>query len=232
MKGNSKKFTIIFISLAIFAFICTTGFVLAQETQPTRGLTYIPLEPLPGDETGASASDLPTYLTTLFRIILGVAALIAVIQITYGGFEYMGSSLITSKEEGKERIKEALIGLFLAMGAWLILYTVNPATLEFKFTPKPVPQQVRTPQNEPVTARFVKERFCFADSSVSVDDIQPIGTYGQYFYTVGVSSSKDTARLACHQASPTNRNRGPATNNCPGAAEEAVYCTDLGRVQN
>ncbi|MEI8175100.1 MAG: hypothetical protein WCG28_04080, partial [bacterium] len=41
----------------------------------------------------------------------------------------MTSELISSKEAGKESIRNALLGLLLALGAWLILNTLNPDLL-------------------------------------------------------------------------------------------------------
>jgi hypothetical protein len=47
-----------------------------------------------------------------------------------GGIEYMTSELVSSKEAGKERIRDALFGLLLALGAWTLLYTINPDLLK------------------------------------------------------------------------------------------------------
>jgi hypothetical protein len=42
----------------------------------------------------------------------------------------MTTELISSKEAGRERIKGALFGLLLALGAWTILNTINPDILK------------------------------------------------------------------------------------------------------
>ena len=46
-----------------------------------------------------------------------------------GAIQYMTTDAISGKEEGKERITKALLGLLLAVGAWLILSTINPDLL-------------------------------------------------------------------------------------------------------
>ncbi len=78
---------------------------------------------------------LGTYLNILIKILIGFAAVLAVIMIVMGGIEYMTSELISSKEEGKKRITNALIGLVIALGAYVLLYTVNPSLLVIEPNP-------------------------------------------------------------------------------------------------
>lgn len=73
---------------------------------------------------------LSTYLNIIIKILIGIAAVLAVIMIVMGGIEYMTSDFVSSKEEGKKRITNAIIGLLIALGAYLILYTVNPNLLK------------------------------------------------------------------------------------------------------
>lgn len=80
------------------------------------------------DPTGEHA--LGRYLNLMIKIFLGVSAVLAMVMIMAGGLEYMTSELISSKEHGKERISNAIFGLLLAFGAYLILYTINPDLLE------------------------------------------------------------------------------------------------------
>jgi len=58
-------------------------------------------------------------------------------MIVYGGFLYIVGSTTGNVMRGKEIITDALIGLFLAIGSYALLKTVNPqaATLQ------PVPIQ-------------------------------------------------------------------------------------------
>lgn len=78
------------------------------------------------------------YANIMITIFLGVCAVLAMIMIIMGGIEYMTSELISSKEAGKEKILHAVLGLLLALGAWLILNTINPNILNLcldKVTP-------------------------------------------------------------------------------------------------
>jgi cell wall-associated NlpC family hydrolase len=118
------------------------------ETPDTTGQGYILLAPLPcvvgttpgcaKDKNGkpvlatfnaTDASNLGKYLNLMITIFIGICAVLAVIMIVVGGVEYMTSELISSKEHGKERIQGAIFGLLLALGAYLILFTINPDIL-------------------------------------------------------------------------------------------------------
>lgn len=74
-------------------------------------------------------NNLGVYLNMMFRLFLGICAVLAVIMIVMGGIEYMTTELISNKEAGKERITHAIFGLLLAFGAWTLLNTINPNLL-------------------------------------------------------------------------------------------------------
>jgi hypothetical protein len=84
------------------------------------------------DPTGDSK--LGTYLNIMIKIFIGICAILAVIMIIMGGLEYMTSELAETKTHGKHRIGNALFGLVLAVGAWTILYTINPKLLDTDLT--------------------------------------------------------------------------------------------------
>ena len=101
--------------------------VLAQETE------YKLLAPLPGyvatnpdGETTASK-----YLKGIFSFTIAIAGGIAVLMIIYGGIKYMSTDAFSGKDEAKGIIESAIWGLVLTIGAWLILYTINPKLVNF-----------------------------------------------------------------------------------------------------
>lgn len=131
----SKHFFIKILLIITVVFVLYTG----AEVIFAEPLTYVPLvQDIPGINS-ETARNLPAYLEAVFKLLIGIAAALAVIMITIGGIQYMSTDAISGKEEGKEKINHALMGLLLAMGAWLILNTINPATLELKFNPTPIP---------------------------------------------------------------------------------------------
>lgn len=90
------------------------------------------LQPL-GSSEYAAPTTLRTYVNDLFPIFLGAAVALAVIMITWGGMEYILSQVPGAKGEGKQKIKSAFWGLLIALSAWIILNTINPAILDGAF---------------------------------------------------------------------------------------------------
>ncbi len=67
------------------------------------------------------------YLNIIFKVAIGLCAALAVIMIVVGGIQYMGNESVFGKTEAKSRIFSAILGLFIALGAFAILNTINPA---------------------------------------------------------------------------------------------------------
>lgn len=103
---------------------------------------YTVLAPLPGttikDNCVAGDKDCKTnlekYLPGAFKLAVGLSAAFAVFMIVIGGFQYMSTDALQGKEEGKARIWNSVKGLVLVIGAWLILYTINPGLLELRLS--------------------------------------------------------------------------------------------------
>lgn len=70
------------------------------------------------------------YLNIVVDLFLGVAALLAMVMLVVGGINYMASELVSTKEAAKKVILNAILGLLLALGAWLLLNTINPDLLK------------------------------------------------------------------------------------------------------
>ena len=70
------------------------------------------------------------YLNVIIKLAIGLAAVLAVVLIVMGGIQYMTTELVSGKEDGKRRITNAVLGLLVALGAWLILFTINPDLLK------------------------------------------------------------------------------------------------------
>ena len=100
--------------------------LLAQATE------YLLLEPLPGitKPDGVTAT-FATYIPGIFSLMIGIAGLLAVIMIVYGGLQYLTTEAFQGKGDAKETIKNALWGLLLTIASWLILNTVSPNLVKF-----------------------------------------------------------------------------------------------------
>lgn len=87
---------------------------------------YTLLEKVPGAE-GLVNADLKAYLEAIYRLALILVTLSAVFMISVGGFMYLTSAGNTAQaESAKKVIFDSLIGLVIAMVAWLLLYVINP----------------------------------------------------------------------------------------------------------
>jgi hypothetical protein len=90
---------------------------------------YTLLVPIGDIESIGPETNIGQYINLMFRIILGLSGAIAVVMIVVYGIAWMGDESVFGKTAAKEKIGNAILGLLLALGAYAILYTVNPDLL-------------------------------------------------------------------------------------------------------
>lgn len=100
---------------------------------PASAIDYAPLEPLPGLQ-GVQNIDFPQFLGAVFKLLITAGALFAVILLVWGGIAYILSGGGVEVGEAKKRIWAALYGFLILVGAWLMLYTINPTLLNFNLS--------------------------------------------------------------------------------------------------
>ena len=83
--------------------------------------------------TGANAIDtvdvpwITNYVAGVYRYATSVAGVIAGVMFVLGAFQYLTAGGDAGRvSKGRERITNAVIGLFLVLGAYTLLLTVNP----------------------------------------------------------------------------------------------------------
>ncbi len=76
--------------------------------------------------------DIGTYINAAYTYLLGAGAIVAIVMVMIGGVQYMIGSSVGHADAAKKRIQNAVIGLILVMGAYLILNTVNPYLVQLK----------------------------------------------------------------------------------------------------
>ena len=117
---------------------------------PTLGVA------IPGLVFGGVASDtryisvpfIGQYIAAMFRYGIGIAAIAAIVMVTYGGFRYLIGSTINDVKTGKTIIVDAVAGLVIILCSYLILNTINPNTLNLNAVKLPFVQFV--PDDFPV----------------------------------------------------------------------------------
>ena len=134
MKKNKKKIFVICFSFFLSFFLFTL-FVHAADTQVANA-KYVPLAPIytPDNVQVGAQGDIGSYFSEMYQLGVGIATALAVLMVIWGGVEYVTTDAIGGKEEGKQKVQNAILGLLLALGSYLILQTINPKLLETNLT--------------------------------------------------------------------------------------------------
>lgn len=112
------------ITTTLFAFFVTFNYVEAFE--------YTLLESLPNvPEKITSFSE---YMLGLFDLAITIAIILAVFQLSRAGFVYLTSEAITKKAGARSIINKALLGLGLALAAYMILNFIDPDLVDTDFS--------------------------------------------------------------------------------------------------
>ncbi|MFZ2187273.1 MAG: pilin [Candidatus Moraniibacteriota bacterium] len=118
---KNKKFFILFFLLLFSA----STFLFVSESS-AAGLDYQLLEKIPGFAS-TDGSNLPRYIAAIYNLALAVIVLSAVLMLSIGGFMYLTSAGNTSAMgTAKGVIFDSLIGLVIALTAYLLLNVINP----------------------------------------------------------------------------------------------------------
>ncbi len=72
---------------------------------------------------------LAAYVSVFYNYLLGISVVVAAIMIVYGGVHYIVGSSFAKIGKAKEIIKDAILGLLLILGSYLILQVVNTSTV-------------------------------------------------------------------------------------------------------
>lgn len=148
-------------------FFLLAAFIPIYAQEPTG---YRPLAPLPGTtiNPGSSTSTAKTYIEGLFTLIIALAGVLAVVMIIFGGIKYMSTDAFGEKSEAKTTIQNAIWGLLLVIGAWLILFTVNPNLVSFNLSipVQPIPVTPPAPGSGSGAGRPMTEAEITADRVV------------------------------------------------------------------
>ena len=105
--------------------------------------TYVPLEPLPtlpgyygpnppANCVNPSTQSFASAMPSIFKLLIGAGALVAIIILVLGALTYMFSDIAGNKKRAIDRIRNAMWAIVLLLSSYLILYTVNPDLVMFK----------------------------------------------------------------------------------------------------
>ncbi len=87
------------------------------------------------DDTAMKKVDIPwivQYLSGLYSWMVAIVGVLAAVMMMIGGFQYLSAGGDAGKvSRGKERITDAVTGLALTLGAYLLLNALNPDLVQF-----------------------------------------------------------------------------------------------------
>src|SRR3989339_1377455 len=117
MTSRLKTKFFIFLTLLLI-------FIFPWLIVSAANLDYTPMETLPGFEKTA---DFTVFISNLYKFGIWTVGICALIMIVIGGYLYAASGgNNASMEKAKTFITDAIVGLILALLAYLILYVINP----------------------------------------------------------------------------------------------------------
>ncbi len=109
-----------------------------QTARPFVPLVPNPSVPIPGVRFTAATEEngiitvpyLSQYISGIYRLSVGLGAILAAVMIVFGGFKYLLAASVPDVKDGKTIIQDAVIGLVVLLSSFLILKTINPQLVE------------------------------------------------------------------------------------------------------
>ncbi len=111
-----------------FAFTLFSFFFLFAGKVLAANEGYVPLAPIPTIPTGTTPT-LAVYMKGIFTAAVGLAIVFAVLMIVIGGIQYIVAQTPFAIGEGKSKITNAVVGLFILLISAVLLNTINPGLL-------------------------------------------------------------------------------------------------------
>ncbi len=94
---------------------------------------FAPLTSFPAFTNYAASTSLVHFVNSLYTYAIGIAVILAVLEIVWGGFLWMGSGAsVTNKEAGRHKIMMAIFGLVLVLSPYVVFQFINPSALSMK----------------------------------------------------------------------------------------------------
>ena len=125
---------------------------------------YTPMETIPGF---GNPTDFPAYVLAIYKFGIWTASICALIMIVIGGYMYAASGgNNASMEKAKGFITDAIIGLILALLAYLIIYIINPELIKIKMAAA-IPTTPTT--TTPITSNSLKDAATALSANTNVN---------------------------------------------------------------
>jgi hypothetical protein len=126
-KTKTILLLILLIIPAVFAVHINLNYI--NSTSNVAQVNIKDYQPLTGGIEGISEGaigNMGVYLGTVFNWLIGLSISLSIIMLLISGLQYMTTDAISGKEQAKQKMQSAIIGLLLALSSFLILETINP----------------------------------------------------------------------------------------------------------
>ena len=135
---------------------------------------FVPLAPIPNLTQGVVANQqgLVTFFEYLYKYLIGAAAVLAIIEIIWGGFQISTTTdSVSQHSAGVERIRQAILGLVLVLSPVLVFSIINPSILNLS---------VNIPPLQTVSGFVSQDSAANQTSNSSGGSIQSVLNTGEY----------------------------------------------------
>jgi hypothetical protein len=191
-------------SFLLLAILLLPALAFGQED-----VVFAPLTGLPGLNDVSSADTIAGFLNVLYRLCVGAAATLAVIQIIRAGFLWMKGDSVTGSKEARDLIKMALFGLLLVLSPAIIFGVIDPRILSLSLNT----DALKLEEQAPLTSG--RGNITEAQTATIVEQILAAAR------NCGIDATTAQAQCAFD-----NRSNNAAAEACfPGATEEELVCT-------
>lgn len=131
-RHNLKK-QILFMGFFVALFLFLAG-VPAHAVVLESGIPGVGT----GGAQGQTLPSLPEYINYLYIFVLSFVGIAGFISLVIWGTVWVGSAVVDKKTRAIEGIKSTLIGIGIALTAFILLYTINPdlTVIKMPFAPK------------------------------------------------------------------------------------------------
>ncbi|MDD3006449.1 MAG: pilin [Candidatus Pacebacteria bacterium] len=127
MKKNAFGVFLALSAVWISGF-CASSLYASDIAATDNATGYEPLVKIPGVD--ATEVNISNYLIGIYNFLLSIVGIVAVVMLIIGGMKYiMAAGSGGAVSSAKETIKDAILGLLLALLSYVIVGTINPDVL-------------------------------------------------------------------------------------------------------
>jgi hypothetical protein len=163
----------------------------------------------PVDPNSPCKTNIQTYISGAFDLAIAIAAILSFVMLVYGGFKYTTTDSLGEKSSSRDTIENAIAGLLLAIGAYVILYTINPQILDFKLTTPGLPDYGKISYSDPSLAGEGSGGPVVPWYPLSDEKIKESNNNKDYLYNKGIGTNAGPCTKTGQTTGCTNLNDLP-----------------------